>query len=248
MTWPRIVGVAVVLTAMAIGLWWFLARSAPTVDPNGPVDGAPGTALLIPGHGGNAASLAAIQQALRKAGWSTQVVDIGDGSGDIAAYGRAVSQQAGQAASTGGPVALVGYSEGGLIARSAVASGAGPVVGRVVTIGSPHNGTALAGLGVLSNSGACDTACRQMAPDSDFLGSLPVAGDASRWLAIYSDGDDVVRPADSAVLEGATVARLQDYCPARSDDHGQIVSDSFTVGAVVAFLDSGVVPGVCPAT
>lgn len=236
--------VAVVVAAVAGVIWW--VRGPATIDPTAPLDAGPGTALLIPGHGGSQESMASLEQSLRADGWATQVIDIGDGTGDIPAYARQVAALAQQYADQGSPVALVGYSMGGLIARAAVASGAANAVTRVATIGSPHDGTSLAGLGAFVNSPDCDTACRQMAPGSDFLDSLPVAGDSSRWLAIYSETDDVVRPADTAALAGATVARVQDFCPASTDTHGDVVVDPFTLRAVTSFLDSGVVPAGCP--
>jgi pimeloyl-ACP methyl ester carboxylesterase len=182
---------------------------------------------------------------LRAAGWTTQTLDIGDGSGDIREYADQLTALARQSAQAGGTVILVGYSEGGLIARSAVSRGAAASVGRVMTIGTPHSGTSIAGLGVFANSGACDTACAQMAPGSDFLDDLPTAGDAARWLALYSSTDDVVRPADSGSLEGATNARLQDSCATDSADHGQVVRDPFVTSAVVSFAASGVVAASC---
>jgi pimeloyl-ACP methyl ester carboxylesterase len=236
----------VVVAVVAAIAWWVWGGAPATVDPSASVSSPARTVLLIPGHGGGPASLSALQGALASDGWTTQIVDIGDGSGDIAGYARQVADLVGRYADQGTPVSLVGYSMGGLIAREAVASGAAADIVRVATIGTPHNGTSLAGIGALVNSAACDLACQQMAPDSDFLAALPVAGDPARWLAIYSETDDVVRPAETAALEGATVARVQDYCPASTDTHGDIVVDPFTTRAVVAFLDSGVVPSGCP--
>jgi triacylglycerol lipase len=227
------------VAAVAVAWWFFFLRGPATVDPAGALPTGPGTALLIPGHGGNAGSLDAVAGALQAEGWTTQTVDIGDGSGDIHGYARAVTAIARQAADANGPVVLVGYSEGGLIARAAVAGGAAPYVSRVMTIATPHAGTSLAGLGAWSNSAACDTACRQMAPGSDFLDALPVAGDPSRWLAVFSDTDDVIRPADSGSLDGATNLRLQEYCAGRSADHGQVVMDPFVTTAVASFATTG---------
>jgi hypothetical protein len=238
---------AVVIVILAVGSWLVLGRNSPTADPAAPIpSGAvPGTVLLIPGHGGDGTSLAPMARALAAAGWRPQVVDIGQGTGDITAYAAQLVDLAARTAATTGPVALVGYSEGGLIARAAIAGGAAPYVTRVVTVGTPHAGTSIAGLGVFVKSAQCDTACRQMAPGSDFLDDLPVAGDASRWLTVYSENDDVVRPADSAALPGATALRLQDACPGRTADHGQLIADPFILRAVPAFLAWGAVSFRC---
>ena len=236
-----------VLMALAAGIaWWVWGRGPSTIDPSAAVPAQPGTVLLIPGHGGSRASMDALAQSLIRSGWQPQIVDIGDGTGDIPTYARQVAALARQSADRGVPVALVGYSMGGLIARAAVADGAAGAVTRVATIGTPHDGTSLAGVGALIDSPACDTACRQMAPGSDFLDGLPVAADATRWLAIYSEGDDVVRPPETAALPGATIARVQDYCPSHADNHSDLVVDAFTLRAVTAFLGTGNVPAGCP--
>lgn len=241
----RILTTVAVLVFAGLVAWLIWGRGPETVDPSAALTGTPGTAILIPGHGGNSASLAPMAAALKAAGWSTETADIGDGSGDLAGYGALIRAYAQRARATGAPVALIGYSEGGLIARAAIANGAAPYVTRVATIASPHSGTKVAGLGVFVNSDACDTACQQMAPDSDFLNALPVAGDETRWLSIFTDSDDVVLPPDSGALDGSTTVRLQDVCPTRADSHGQVISDPFVLGAVTSFVTTGIVPTTC---
>ena len=241
------VGLVVLLAVLVVLGWVVFGRRAATADPTAllPAAGTSGVVLLIPGYGGDGAALEQLAGVLAGEGWTTRAVDIADGTGDIGGYGRLVAEQARTAAEYGGPVALVGYSEGGLIARAAISSGAAPYVSRVVTIGSPHAGTSIAGLGEFLDSAECDTACRQMAPESEFLSGLPVAGDPSRWLALYSEDDDVVLPADSGALAGATTVRLQDACPGRVADHGQLVVDSYVVAAVPQFLSTGTIPTAC---
>ncbi len=102
-------------------------------------------------------------------------------------------------AATGQPrVVLVGHSMGGLIARAYIARHGSRRVARLVTLGSPHHGTALARLGSGANA-------REMEPGSAFLERL--GRDASardiETLSIYSRHDNMVFPQASSRLEGA---------------------------------------------
>jgi triacylglycerol lipase len=157
-----------------------------------------------------------------------------------------VSQLAAALVSEGAPgVDLVGYSAGGLIARAAVEANPA-VIGRVATIASPHNGTAIAGLGaMLADDSSCPLACRQLAPESQFLGALRQPGDASRWLSAFTAADDVVRPADSSELDGATNVDVTAACGTGVLDHGGIIRSPATWAVVSGFLSSGEVPATC---
>jgi pimeloyl-ACP methyl ester carboxylesterase len=102
---------------------------------------------------------------------------------------------------TGQPKAiLVCHSMGGLIARWHIARhGAGQVAG-VVTLGSPHHGTALAPLGTGSNA-------RQMRRGSGFLQGLARkeagSGPGCPFLSVYTVHDNLVAPQDSSRLPWA---------------------------------------------
>jgi triacylglycerol lipase len=113
-------------------------------------------------------------------------------------------------AATGLPPVIVGHSMGGLVARAYVAAevatqvateGAGAVsaVHRVITIGTPHHGTAHAERGVGDNA-------RQMRLNSPWLAAnaaqLPPEA-RSQFVCFYSNGDNIVAPTESAMLEGA---------------------------------------------
>lgn len=237
--------VAVLLVVAAVLVLRGRAGPGP-LDPSAALVPA-GPVLLVPGHGGDTAPLAALAAALGATGRQVELVAIGDGSGDIAAYGRSVADRAAALVAGGAPgVDLVGYSEGGLISRAAV--GIDPRhVRRLVTIASPHAGTTIATLGARLNSGACDTACRQMAEGSDLLASLPPVGDASRTASLFSRTDDVIRPAESAALPGSTQVDLTALCPATRWDHGTAVTDAASVAVVVTYLETGRPPTSCPA-
>jgi pimeloyl-ACP methyl ester carboxylesterase len=236
--------IAVLLVAvLGVVVWRWLDRPPTTALAAADV---PGTVILIPGYGGGAGGLQGLAGHLQAQGRTVVVADIGDGYGDIVGYGRSVAALATSLINAGAPsVDLVGYSMGGLIARSAAASNPG-AVRRVVTVASPHAGTQLAGLGAfLGNSTNCPTACQQMAPGSDFLAALPVASDDTRWLSAWSAGDDVVRPAESSELAGAANVEVTGRCGTGALDHGGVVQSPVTWDLVAGFLDTGTVTPAC---
>ncbi|MCX6432769.1 MAG: lipase, partial [Actinobacteria bacterium] len=106
-----------VIAGAILGIRW-LTR-AETIDGTAPLNDA--AVILIPGYGGGSQSLAGLADELRASGRSAVIVDLGDQHGDIRGYGADVSRLAAQLVADGAPgVDLVGYSEGGLIARAAL--------------------------------------------------------------------------------------------------------------------------------
>lgn len=227
---------ALLIAGAAVLVWWL--NRAEVVDGQAPTSAT--AVIVIPGYGGGTQGLASLASALQSSGRSVELASIGDGHGDIDAYGAQVAARARALITAGAPaVDLVGYSEGGLIARAAVRADPA-AIGRVATIGSPHQGTALAGLGaMLGNDTTCPLACRQMAPDSDFLTGLPVAGDSSRWLSLYSSSDDVIRPATSSELPGATTVEVTGTCGTGPLSHGTLITSPATAALVTSFLATG---------
>jgi pimeloyl-ACP methyl ester carboxylesterase len=94
-------------------------------------------------------------------------------------------------ARTGRPdVHLVGHSLGGLVTRYAVQRlGLDAVTRSVVTVGTPHGGTALARLGP-------GPAAAQLRPGSVFLTRLPPLSDTRhvRWAVVHAGADLVAPP------------------------------------------------------
>lgn len=213
-------------------LWWRGGHSPERTAVTGAADTT--DVLLIPGHGGSTDGVAALGVSLAEAGFSTSVVDIGNGSQNLNLYAEQVAAQARDA----GQVALVGYSQGGLIARAAAAL-APASIARVVTIATPHGGTQLAELGSRFVPGACDASCKDMVPASQFLAGLPFASDETRWLSVFTSQDEVVRPPGSAVLDGATNIDLAEACPDIAVDHGGTVTSPVVAQLVASLLQSG---------
>ena len=187
-----------------------------------------GPVLLVPGYGGSTTALQVLAADLRAAGREAVVVDVpGDGTGDLRASARALDAAAQAALAAGAPsVDVVGYSAGGVIARVWAAELDGDrVARRIVTLGSPHHGTRVAGLAATYAPGNCPDACRQLAPGSDLLDKLndgDETPDGPRWVSVWTTQDETVTPPDTARLEGATSVVLQEVCPMAQVKHGDL--------------------------
>ncbi|MBR7744302.1 hypothetical protein KC207_13490 [Phycicoccus sp. BSK3Z-2] len=199
----------------------------------------PGTVLLVPGYGGGTASLQPLATALRASGREVEVVEPeGDGTGDLRRQADALAAAADAALAAGAPsVDVVGYSAGGVVARVwAAEDGGADRARRVVTLGSPHHGTDLAGLGAALGTGACPPACRQLAPGSDLLASLPETPAGPRWVSVWTADDETVVPPDTAVLDGALDVEVQAVCPDARTTHGELPRDPLVVAVVLRAL------------
>jgi triacylglycerol esterase/lipase EstA (alpha/beta hydrolase family) len=96
-------------------------------------------------------------------------------------------------------VIILGHSMGGLVARAYLRRHGHARIARVVTLGTPHHGTALAHFGPGSNAA-------QMRRGSEWLGALAASeANLQRTLfsSIYSVHDNIIAPQDSSELPGA---------------------------------------------
>jgi triacylglycerol esterase/lipase EstA (alpha/beta hydrolase family) len=231
--------VGVCLTALVAVVASRDARPAPVAQDR------PGPVLLVPGYGGSTSALQVLAERLRDAGRTAVVVTLpGDGTGDLRTSAAVVGDAAASALAAGAPsVDVVGFSAGGVTARWWVAKEGGDALARrVVTLGSPHHGTQLAGLGARLGLPGCPPACRQLAPDSDLLRTLN-SGDETptgpRWTSVWTDQDEVVTPPDSARLDGATTVVVQRVCPGTALTHGDLPRSPLVAAVVLEALDVG---------
>jgi triacylglycerol lipase len=209
----------------------------------------PGTAVLVPGYGGNVGSLAPLADRLRSEGRDAVVVTLpGDGNGDLTGQADALGAVVTQVLDRGAPsVDLIGYSAGGVVVRLWLSrSSQARSVRRVVTLGSPLHGTTLAGVGSTLVPGACPTACQQLVPGSALLNQLDAAPVPVPWLSVWTRDDQTVTPPESARLNGAVNVVAQDVCAGAVVSHSQLPSDPLVVGIVLRAL--GTAPVVAPAT
>ena len=187
-----------------------------------------GPVLLVPGYGGATAALDVLADALRQSGRDATVVALaGDGTGDLRKQAEVVDEAVQRALERTGAasVDLVGYSAGGVTARLWARDFGSGLARRIVTLGSPHHGTDLAGLAADVTPDKCPTACHQLATDSDLLRALNATDetpDGPLWVSIWTTDDQTVVPPDSASLEGALAFSVQSVCPGEVIAHADI--------------------------
>ncbi|MEI7785871.1 MAG: alpha/beta fold hydrolase [Betaproteobacteria bacterium] len=158
--------------------------------------------LLVHGFYCNRGFWNAWMPRLRQAGVPFVAITLEPPQADIARQARGLDQARQKLIeATGIEPLLVGHSMGGLAIRNWLAAQSDDLARRqeVITIGSPHHGTALA-------AWAHSPAALQMRMGSDFLRSLQArdsAASLSRMTCYWSVCDNVVFPPNSATLAGA---------------------------------------------
>ncbi|MGI8666681.1 MAG: esterase/lipase family protein [Jatrophihabitans sp.] len=188
--------------------------------------------VLVHGIGDNRSAFSILRRTLRRRGfgrittvnYSPFTSDIRKAAADLARQVERVCDQTGYE-----QVYVVGHSLGGVIARYYVQCRDGDErVHTLVTLGSPHAGTQLARLAPLP-------VCQQLRPQSDVMAELAEPADCrTRFVAIYSDRDEVVLPHRSARLEhpDLSVTRVQVH----GVGHLALLVNSAVVHAVAAAL------------
>jgi len=205
----------------------------------------PGPVLLVSGYGGSTRSLQPLRLALRSAGRDVVVVPpVQAGTGDIRSQAAALARRARAAARrfSAPSVDVVGYSAGGVVARTWVRDfGGASLARRVLSVGSPQHGTELAELAV-GIGGRCPAACRQLEPGSSMLRRLNGRDETPRgplFVSVWSTADHVVVPTGSARLDGAVNFTVQSVCPGARTEHGDLPSDPVVLAALGTTLGSG---------
>lgn len=170
--------------------------------------------LLLHGYGANAGFWRPFSRRLSVAGVRHAAIDLEPVTGSIDAYAPLIDDAVGQLCASSGThqVVLVCHSMGGLAARAWMRRYGSARVARVITLGTPHFGSTLAGYGIGINA-------RQMLP------SLGSATNTPDWLtqlgrdetneqralimSIGSRHDNIVSPQRSAELPGARNVMLE---------------------------------------
>jgi triacylglycerol lipase len=245
-----VVGSYLVIAAvgLAIGLKAAGVFNGPTARPGS----APGVVVLIPGYGGSTTGVDVLAAHIRGTGMSAEVVRLPDsGTGDLGVQADVLNGYVSKALRTGaGQVDVVGFSAGGVVTRlwDEEYGGAGKVR-RIITLGSPLNGTRIAAAGNAADPGACPVACQELVPGSTLLTrlhSVPL-GTRPGWLSLWTTDDQVVRPPDSARLAGAVNVPLQTVCPSLVVQHAQLPADPLVIGMVLRALGPGPLTAPSPA-
>jgi triacylglycerol lipase len=227
------VGIVLVATAVIVGFTHRARSVAPVAqDAQPPV-------LLVPGYGGSTTGLTVLAGVLRDSGRAVRLVDLGDDSrGDLHDQADRLDDAVRSVlADTGAhSVDLVGYSAGGVTVRVWIDDhSGGSIARRVVTLGSPHHGTQIAGIAADLAPDECPLACQQLAPDSTLLRDLN-AGDETPagplWVSIWTEHDGTVVPPSSGALAGSLAFSVQSVCPGDRVSHQDLPSDPIVAAFV----------------
>lgn len=217
-----------------------LARAVQCDD--GARSGRP-TVLLIPGTGGTPREVWSwnYERALPAAGYGVCTVALPDRalgsfatSAEYAAYATLYAHRV-----SGRPIAIVGHSQGGVMAFwiAKFWPEVADVASNVIGLAAPLDGTGLAD--GLCGDGRCSPIAWQMRSNSHLTHAFRNAplrsGPAYTSIASYQD--EVVFPQPTASsLPGVHTVMVQDVCPGRPADHGTLVIDSAAYGLVLDAL------------
>ncbi len=228
--------VALSLAAVAAALF-FLVNDNDEIPL--PRSGGSAPVVLVHGYGGDSSAMASIAARLGREGLEVISVDLPDGGiGDISESARVLADAV---AGTGAAnVDLVGFSAGGVVARAYLEQLGGLARARyVITLGSPHHGTSIAGAAVLTDPGLCIDACAQLAPGSGLLEELNEPDETPPgpvFVTVRTSLDETVIPPDTAMLDGAINIEVQSVCPGSRSGHGDLVRDPLVLGVIVETL------------
>jgi pimeloyl-ACP methyl ester carboxylesterase len=157
--------------------------------------------LLVHGYACNRAAGWALARALRRRGetvWAPTLEPI-YGAIDTWVEPLAAAVDRLRTATGAERVVLVTHSMGGLAARAYLRAHGGAKIGRLITLGAPHHGSAHARLGMGENA-------RQMEPGSAWLVALAAAdvgGLGVPFVSIFTHHDNFVAPQTSSAHPAA---------------------------------------------
>lgn len=135
-----------------------------------------------------------LRRRLEAAGWPVATINLEPVYAGIDDYVEPLARRidAVRAATGAARVILVGHSMGGLVARAYLRRHGPACVARLVTLGTPHRGSALARIAPGRNA-------RQMEPGNDWLRRLGEEAPGVDTVVLYSPHDNYVVP--QALLE-----------------------------------------------
>ncbi len=165
--------------------------------------------LLVHGYGCNSGYWHSMSKALLKANIVHHAVDLVPIVGGIDEYVPLVHRAVERLCEETGQdkIVILAHSMGGLAARAYLRDHGARHVSRVITLGTPHHGTALAHFGVGVNTHQMRwTATEQEGIASEWLRKLAASEDPAVYrlfVSIYSHQDNIISPQTSSHLEGA---------------------------------------------
>ena len=153
--------------------------------------------LLIHGYGCSRAAWWWLRPRLEAAGWTVATLNLEPVYASIDDYIEQLARRIDAVLGETGAekLILVGHSMGGLVARAYLQRFGGARVAGLVTLGTPHQGSRLAVLGVGENA-------RQMRPGSPWLQHVARPPVVVETTVIYSPHDNFVMPQTCLQLPG----------------------------------------------
>ncbi|WP_136418134.1 alpha/beta fold hydrolase [Herbaspirillum sp. ST 5-3] len=191
---------------MTASSWTMSFRTFSRYDATHP-SGLP--VLLIHGYGCNSGYWHPMSKVLRAADITHHAIDMEPVIGSIDDYvpliHRAVERLCQETQQD--RIVIVAHSMGGLAARAYLRDHGCRRIAKLITLGTPHHGTALAHFGVGVNTHQMRwTAAEQEGLASEWLRKLAASEDPSCYrllVSIYSHQDNIISPQNSSHLEGA---------------------------------------------
>jgi triacylglycerol lipase len=237
-SWRLLVPVVVLvlfLSAAGLGALAVLRADAGRILPSDP----PVPVVLVHGYGGSTGDFRVLAPRLAAAGFDVVPVPLPErNTGDLRASARALAQAVRRTGAS--QIDVVGFSAGGVVARLWLRELGGVELARhVVLLGSPNHGAGLAEEARMLDPGRCLVACEQLVPSSPLLAALnrgDETPDGPTWTTVWTQGDEIVTPPESARLDGAVNVRVQDVCPGARLSHGDLARDPLALGLVLRAL------------
>ena len=154
--------------------------------------------LLVHGYVCNRGFMLPLKRFLGAQGVTAYTHNLEPAYADIDSYVDALARRIEEicAATGAGKLVIVAHSMGGLAARAYLRKHGARQVAKLITLGTPHHGTALARLGAGRNG-------QQMVPGNPWLDRLNEATLAVPTVSAFSYQDNIVSPQESAALAGA---------------------------------------------
>lgn len=201
--------------------------------------------VLVAGTGSPGFAMEPLAYRLRQDGYDVSIFELPTlGTQDINLSAKALATFVDQVLASEGVarVDLVGHSQGGLVSRDYVKNyGGASKVDSHITLGAPHQGTAIANLVNFFANCIGVIACEQMSIGSSFLNSLNAGDDtigSVRYTTIRTLQDELVRPVDNAKMYDGTVnVLIQSKCWARVVGHVGLILDGTAYSAVRQALE-----------
>lgn len=218
----------------------------PSVNDPACADGRPPVLLLHGTFSTAASDFGPLSRGLTAAGRCVFALDYGQwGTAAVADSATVVAAFAERIlAATGAPqLDVVGYSQGGLVLRTALRQdGLAPVVRTAALIAPSFHGTSLPGVGDLP--GQLCQACNDQLAGSDLLTTLDSGGDLDgevRYAVLSTERDDIVLPVSSQAPVGPPDRvrswLVEELCPGLVTDHVALPRTPAAVSWVTATLD-----------